>query len=163
MCVIIPIINRFLHWLVIGIISPVLVLLLLSKSISIENVGIFMAIMSVSAVAFELQSGVLSDIFGRYLFSILLQIAGYMIVLWTDTFIGLTNGFYLSGTARAFSSGPIESNYIDAYIDTHGKERLHTLISAMYVAESKWRTVCQVRFPPVRRMSRAFVPCRNAC
>jgi MFS family permease len=115
------------------------VLLLLSKGVPIENVGILMAVMSASVVAFELPSGVLSDLLGRkriYLFSILLQITGYVIVLWTDAFIGLTIGFFLAGVARAFSSGSIESNYIDAYIGTHGKEKLHTLISSMYVAEA---------------------------
>jgi len=57
-------------------------------------------------------------------------------VLWIDTFIGLVIGFCLFGTARAFSSGSIESNYIDAYISSNGREKLHTLISAMNIAEA---------------------------
>lgn len=136
---IVPVLNRFLHWGAVGLISPVLVLLVMSKGVPVESVGLVLAISSATVVLFELPSGVLSDLIGRrrvYLISLIIGIASEAAILLARGRLGLCLGFALYGVSRAFSSGSIESTYIDDYIARHGKERLHTLITAMGLGET---------------------------
>jgi DHA1 family quinolone resistance protein-like MFS transporter len=132
-------INRFLHWSVVGLLSPVLVLMIMSKGVGEESIGLVMAAMSATVVILELPSGVLSDLIGRrrvYLASILLAIAALTALYFSRGPAGLVLGFVLYGASRAFSSGSIESSYIDDFLARKGKERLHSLIAAMNVGEA---------------------------
>ena len=136
---VVPVVNRFLHWSAVGILSPVLVLLIMSKGIPVETVGIVMALSSASIAILELPSGILSDLIGRrrvYLLSILLAIAALSAIYLARGAAGLCLGFVLYGASRAFSSGSIEAAYVDDYIARNGKEKLHSLISAMSVGEA---------------------------
>jgi DHA1 family quinolone resistance protein-like MFS transporter len=122
--ILVPVLNRFLHWSVIGILSPVLVLLIMSRGIAVETVGLVMALMSASIVLLELPSGILSDLIGRkkvYLLSIVIAIIALSIVSLSRGMIGIGVGFVLYGASRAFSSGSIESTYIDDFIARNGK------------------------------------------
>ncbi|HAP43231.1 MAG: hypothetical protein A2087_05460 [Spirochaetes bacterium GWD1_61_31] len=132
-------VNRFLHWAVVGIISPVLVLMLLSRQVPLELVGVIMALMSLGVVVFELPSGILSDLIGRkrvYLLSLGISLAALALLLALDGLVVLCLGFGLYGVARAFASGSIESAFIDAFIRQRGKDKLHTLITVMNCGEA---------------------------
>jgi len=135
----IPFINRFLHWAVVGLISPILVLMIMSKGAPLEGVGVAMAAMSLSVVVLELPSGVLSDLIGRrrvYLASIAIAITGYAVMFAADRFSVVCVAVTLYGASRAFSSGSIEALYIDSFIARRGKERLHSLVAAMNAGET---------------------------
>ena len=135
----IPFVNRFLHWAVVGVMSPILVLMIMSKSVSVEGAGIVLAAMSAAVILCELPSGVLSDLMGRrrvYLVSIAIATSGYTLMLGADGFAWVAVAAALYGVSRAFSTGSIEALYIDAFIERHGKERLHSLMTAMGVAET---------------------------
>lgn len=135
----IPFVNRFLHWSVVGLVSPVLVLMIMSKGVPLGSAGLVMAAMSAAVVTFELPSGLLSDLAGRrrvYLLSIAIAMAGYAMMLGAEGFLGVTVAATLYGVSRAFSSGSIEALYIDAFIEKRGKERLPALMTAMGVAEA---------------------------
>lgn len=135
----IPFINRFLHWAVVGLISPILVLMIMSKGAPLEGVGVAMAAMSLSVVVLELPSGVLSDLIGRrrvYLASLAIATAGYAVMLVADRFSVVCVAVTLYGASRAFSSGSIEALYIDSFIAKRGKDRLHTLVAAMNAGEA---------------------------
>jgi MFS family permease len=126
--------NRFLHWFTVGVGTTVMILLMLSKGGSVETVGLVVAIYSGFVIIFEFPSGVLSDIVGQkkiYLFSLGLSIFGYSIVLATQGLLWLLVGFSLYGIARAFSSGSVETIFINDYIGKHGKENLHKLMSVL--------------------------------
>lgn len=132
-------INRFLHWSVIGVISPVLVLIIMSKGVSLELVGIAMALISVTVFTLELPSGVLADMIGRkrvYLVSILVAVCGYSLMLFVGSFVGVCAALVLYGVSRAFSSGSIEAYYIDRFIAKAGMEKLPSLISVMNAGET---------------------------
>jgi len=136
---IVPVLNRFLHWGAVGIISPVLVLLVMSKGVPVESVGLVLAFSSAIVVLLELPSGVLSDLIGRrrvYLISLLAGIASKAAIFLARGTLGLYVGFGLYGISRAFSSGSIEATYIDDYIARRGKEGLHKLIAAMSLGET---------------------------
>jgi MFS family permease len=126
--------NRFLHWFTVGVSTTVMVLLMLSKGGSVENVGLVTAVYSGFVILFEFPSGVLSDLVGQkkmYLFSLGLSILGYSIVLATSGLPWLIVGFSCYGVARAFSSGSVETIFINDYIQKHGKENLHRLMAGL--------------------------------
>ncbi|MDX9958330.1 MAG: MFS transporter [Clostridia bacterium] len=126
--------NRFLHWFTVGISTTVMVLLMLSKGGSVETIGLVVAIYSGFVIIFEFPSGVLSDIVGQkkiYLFSLGLSMLGYSIVLATSGLLWLLVGFSFYGIARAFSSGSVETIFINDYIRKHGKENLHKLMGVL--------------------------------
>jgi len=134
----VPFINRLLHWFVTGVSTTVLSLMMLSKGCSLETLGLVMAIASLFVVVFEFPSGILSDMVGQkkvYLFSLTISIVGYAVILMTNSFLGLMVGFSFYGIARAFSSGSVEALFINNYIRIEGKEKLHTLISWMNSGE----------------------------
>ena len=135
----IPFVNRFLHWSVVGIVSPILVLMVMSKGVSLGNAGLVMAVMSAAVVTCELPSGVLSDLVGRrrvYLLSIAIAIIGYVLMLGAEGLLEVSVAASLYGVSRAFSSGSIEALYIDAFIEKRGKDRLHVLMTTMGIAET---------------------------
>lgn len=132
-------INRFLHWSVVGVISPVLVLMIMSKGVGLELVGVAMALLSLTVFALELPSGVLSDMIGRkrvYLVSIAVAACGYALMLFVDKVIGVCVALALYGASRAFSSGSIEAHYIDSFIARYGKDKLPALVSVMNAGET---------------------------
>ena len=136
---IIPFLNRLLHWLAVGIGTTVMSLMILSKGNSVETIGIIVAVYSSVVVVLEFPSGVLSDMIGRkriYLISIVFSILGYGILVQARGFVAVLAGFTFYGASRAFSSGSIEAIYINDYIKTEGKENLHKLISAMSSGET---------------------------
>ncbi len=136
---IIPFLNRFLHWMVMGIMTTVMSLMILSRGVSIENLGIIGAIVSIIVVLLEFPSGILSDSIGRkriYLISIGFSLAARFILIWAEGFMPILFGFALYAVSRAFSSGSIEAVYINDYINVHGKENLHKLMSVISAGET---------------------------
>jgi MFS family permease len=112
--------------------------MMLSKGCTIDTLGLVAAIASLSIVVFEFPSGILSDLVGQkkiYLFALLVSIAGYAVILMTNSVLGLVAGFSLYGIGRAFSSGSVEALFINNYIRKEGKEKLHILISWMNSGE----------------------------
>ena len=133
------VINRFFHWMVIGVISPVMVLMIISKGVSLESVGFIMAILSIFVVLFEVPSGIISDRIGRktiYLISLAVFIVSFVVIMLSRGFWLIAVGFSLFGLARAFSSGSIESDFIDHYLIEHGEGQLHKIITGMGLGET---------------------------
>ncbi len=136
---VLPLLNRFLHWMVVGIITPVLALLILSKGVSLAEVGLVIALSSACVVVFEIPSGVLSDRWGRkavYLLSLAISFSALAVMFLGRGPAWMAAGFALYGVARAFSSGSIESDFIDRHIETRGEDSLHSLIAGMNAAEA---------------------------
>jgi len=137
--VIYPFINRFLHWFSTGLMIPVLVLMLLSKGVPLQQAGFVLACMSVVMVTMELPSGILSDLLGRkkiYLLSISISLLAVSLLLFSSGLLFMCAAFAAHGLARALSSGSIESSFIDAWIRKQGKEKLHSLVTVMNIGEA---------------------------
>lgn len=135
----VPFINRFLHWFVVGISTTVLSLMMLSKGCSLDTLGLVTGLYSLCIVVFEFPSGVIADLIGQkkiYVLSLLFSILGYSIVLATDSLGWLFVGFSFYGLARAFSSGSVEVLFINRFIRENGKENLHALMSVLGSGET---------------------------
>ena len=139
MNLVIPFFIRFLHWSVVGILTTVMTLLILSKGLGLAEVGLVVASFSAVVILLEFPSGVLSDRLGRrtvYLLSIGVAIAASATLIFAGGFWSVTLGFCLFGVARALSSGSIESDFIDRHIECHGQAALPGLMTVMGVGET---------------------------
>lgn len=136
---VLPFINRALNWMVTGLMSSVMTLMIMSKGISLASLGLLSASYSIIIVALEFPSGIISDIVGRkkvYLIALGFSLAARIVLLGSTGFLPVFAGFALYGASRAFSSGSIESLYINRYIEARGKAELHKLMSAMNAGET---------------------------
>lgn len=110
--------NQGLHWFIIGLIFPVMILYILDKGLGIFEAGVVMASYSAAAILLELPTGGLADGIGRkrvYLLSLVVMLIGSLVFLFAVGFASLLLGALLLGTARALSSGSIDAWFIDEF------------------------------------------------
>lgn len=135
----IPFLNRFFHWLVVGIMTTVLSLSLLSRGAGLGELGLMLGVYSLVVALLELPSGMLSDLLGRkriYLLSLILSALGYLCLIPARGFLALLGGLILIGTARAFSSGSVESLFISQELAREGGGQLDRLLRIMGLGET---------------------------
>ena len=131
-------VNRFLHWFTVGIITTILTLTFISKGVAVENVAFITTVASIVILTLEFPSGVLSDYLGRkkiYLFSLVFSISSIAILILANSFFAVVISFVVYGIGRAFSSGSIESFFIDEHIEQKGKDKMHQILTTMQSAE----------------------------
>ena len=111
--------NQSFHWLMTGLLIPVLTLLLLKKGLSLFQVGIALGVYSGFAILFELPTGGLADSIGRkrvYLISLVVSFSAMTCLLFAQGFSALLIfGFMLMGAARALSSGTLDAWFVDEF------------------------------------------------
>lgn len=105
-----------LRWLPVGFTTPLLVLLQLSRGLTLGQVGITMACFGATTALLELPTGGLADAVGRrpvLVASSVLGIVVFGLMLVADG-LGLWIAIkLLAGAARALDSGPLEAWYVD--------------------------------------------------
>ena len=97
-----------------------LVLLLTARGATVQTASLFIGISSTVIILAEFPSGVFADLFGRkrsFLVSMLLQIAGFSLLLVARTPAVLAAVMVLYGLSRAFASGSLEALAIDEVED----------------------------------------------
>jgi MFS family permease len=124
--------NQFLHWFIIGISFPVLILILLEKGIDLFGAGTALACYSATTILLELPTGGLADTIGRkrtYLLSCMFSLfAGFaLIVSWDLLTAALALVIY--GIARALSSGTMDAWFVDEYKKEHGEQGLQKALA----------------------------------
>ena len=105
-----------LRWLPIGFMTPLLVLLQLSRGLTLGQVGITMACYGATTAVLELPTGGLADAVGRrpvLLASSVLGIVVFGFMLVADGLALWIAVKMLAGAARALDSGPLEAWYVD--------------------------------------------------
>jgi len=111
-------VNQTVHWFIVGLTFPVLVLLLMEKGLDIAQAGMAMAAYSATIILLELPTGGLADSIGRkrtYLVAIAIQMAGGLALLLSFDLLTVVAATVVMGTARAFSSGSMEAWFVDEY------------------------------------------------
>ncbi|MEV0596580.1 MFS transporter [Nonomuraea cavernae] len=115
----------FLTWLPVGLMMPVMVLLMTSRGLSLAQVGLVTTVFSAVTIALELPTGGLADVVGRR--KVLALSAGFtvaalvMMAMSTTVWMFLVTGV-LKGVARALSSGPATSWYVDTLHEIEGRD-----------------------------------------
>ncbi len=110
--------NQGMHWFALGTIIPVLILVQLDRGFNLAEIGIAMAVMSVTVLSLELPTGGLADAVGRkrvYMISVIFSLAGYILILFASLFWHLVIIAIFLGIGRALSSGTIDAWFIDEH------------------------------------------------
>ncbi len=122
-----------LRWLPTGILIPISVLLMLSRGLSLTEIGIAFSAQGFVVLALELPTGGLSDSLGRRPVLILACVVG-LVSLGTlylahslPMFIAAAA---LQGVFRALDSGPLEAWYVDATLASDPEARIETGLGA---------------------------------
>ena len=122
-----------------GILLPVLSLLLLDKGLSLSNLAVVLGIYALTVVILELPTGIVADIWGRkkvFCLSQAVSVISFSIILFGRGIFILCIGMIFYGLSRALSSGSFDALFIDWYIDTFGKEKIHKITTRLSVLEA---------------------------
>ena len=106
-----------LRWLPTGLLIPVIVLLALSRGLSLTEIGLIFGIQGLVVLALELPTGGLSDALGRRPILILASLVGLVslgLLYIADSVALFAASLALQGVFRALDSGPLEAWYVDA-------------------------------------------------
>lgn len=115
-----------LRWLPTGLLIPVMVLLPLSRGLSLTQIGLVFSVQGLVVLALELPTGGLSDALGRRPVLILASLVALMslAVLYVAHSVPMfVASLALQGVYRALDSGPLEAWYVDATLaaDPHAR------------------------------------------
>jgi MFS family permease len=114
--------DRFLvltamRWLPTGLLIPVMVLLALSRGLSLTEIGFIFSLQGLVVLFLELPTGGLSDALGRrpvLILASLVAIASLGLLYVADSVPLFAASTILQGVFRALDSGPLEAWYVDA-------------------------------------------------
>ncbi|MEI6797054.1 MAG: MFS transporter [Methanomassiliicoccales archaeon] len=126
------IVNQFLHWFIVGISFPVLILILLEKGIDLFGAGTIMACYSATTIILELPTGGLADTIGRkktYLISTCFALCAAVALLISWDLVTGALALIIYGVARALSSGSMDAWFVDEYKKAHGEEGLQKALA----------------------------------
>ena len=105
-----------LRWLPVGLTTPVMVLLALSRGLTLAEVGLLFTAHGVVVLALELPTGGLADVLGRrpvIVAGALLHLASCAAFAVADGLPGFLVAVLLVGLGRTLDSGPLEAWYVD--------------------------------------------------
>lgn len=119
----IPLTKRFalqqgLHWMIVGLIIPVLTLLFQAHGLNLAEIGIIMAVWVGTTAILEIPLGSVADHFGRrsiYLMSLLMNIIGCTLLYFADSFEWLLMASVILGASRAVYSGTLDAWFYDRF------------------------------------------------
>jgi predicted MFS family arabinose efflux permease len=108
-----------LRWFQTGLLIPIFTLLMLSRGLSLVDIGIVVSISGLVILVLELPTGGLSDALGRrptLLLAYLFALAGLVALFLAESLAGFVVSGVLTAIFRALDSGPLEAWFVD---ETH--------------------------------------------
>lgn len=109
-------IQQALHWMSVGIIIPVIVLLQQHKGLSLVQIGSVMGLYGIVIMLLEVPTGSLADLIGRkrvYLLSSAFKLSMMAILISSSSYLPVLVAFLLYGVSRALDSGSLDAWYVD--------------------------------------------------
>jgi predicted MFS family arabinose efflux permease len=106
-----------LRWFQTGLLIPVIVLLMVSRGLSLVEIGLVGSVQGIVILVLELPTGGLSDSLGRrptLLLAYVFALAGLAMLYVADSVGGFVLATTLTAIFRALDSGPLEAWYVDA-------------------------------------------------
>ncbi|MEI8593175.1 MFS transporter [Photobacterium sp. Hal280] len=129
-------IQQCLHWTIVGIMIPVLILIFQSRGLSLMDIGIVMAVWIGSTALLEIPLGGVADTYGRrktYLISLLVNILGCIVLYFADGLPLILIAAMLLGTAKAVYSGTLDAWFYDSFRRQPGQQSFHSAIATINV------------------------------
>jgi MFS transporter, DHA1 family, tetracycline resistance protein len=122
-----------LRWFPVGLVVPVLVLLPLSRGLTLAQAGLAASLQGFVVLLLELPTGGLADSWGRR--PVLAVAAGVsatalLVLAFADSFALFAAAYVLQGVYRALDSGPLEAWYVDAALAADPTTKLEKGLSA---------------------------------
>lgn len=105
-----------LRWLPVGLVAPLLILIFLSREVSLAQVGPVIAAYSLVTLLAEIPTGGMADAYGRrrvLVASSLLNVGFFAMLLWLDGVAVMALAGAIGGASRALDSGPLEAWFVD--------------------------------------------------
>lgn len=129
--------QQSVHWMMVGLLIPVITLIFQSKGLNLQQIGFVMAAWIGSTTLLEIPLGSLADTYGRrgtYLVSLLLNSLGCFVLYLANevTFVFLAAA--LLGASRAVYSGTLDAWFYDAFHQAQGKQTYHSALAKINVA-----------------------------
>jgi MFS family permease len=109
----------FLRWFATALPMALMVLLFQARGMTLFQIGLLMGLHSATIVVLELPTGGVADAIGRKRAALLAQslfLASTVVFLASFSFLALTAGVVLMGTARALASGALDAWFVDALL-----------------------------------------------
>jgi len=122
-----------LRWLPAGLIIPISVLFMLSRGLSLTEIGIAFAAQGFVVLALELPTGGLSDSLGRrpvLILASLVGLASLALLFQAHSLPMFVAASALQGVYRALDSGPLEAWYVDATLASDPNARIEAGLGA---------------------------------
>lgn len=122
-----------LRWFQSGLLIPILVLLMVSRGLSLVEIGLVGAVQGVIVLVLELPTGGLSDSLGRrptLVLAYVFAVAGLAMLYVADSVAGFVAATALTAIFRALDSGPLEAWYVDATHAVNPEARIESGLSA---------------------------------
>ncbi|MFS1887929.1 MFS transporter [Vibrio lentus] len=111
-------IQQYLHWTVVGLLIPVIILIFQSRGLNLTEVGIVMAVWIGSTTILEIPVGGLADTIGRkktYSYSLVLTLLGCLNLLYANSLSSILISAMFLGASRAVYSGTLDAWFYDAF------------------------------------------------
>jgi predicted MFS family arabinose efflux permease len=122
-----------LRWLPTGLLIPISVLLMLSRGLSLTEIGIGFSVQGFVVLALELPTGGLSDSLGRrpvLILASLVALVSLAVLIVADTLPLFALAMLLQGVFRALDSGPLEAWFVDATLAADPDARIESGLGA---------------------------------
>ncbi len=106
-----------LRWFQSGLLIPIITLLMVSRGLSLVEIGLVASVQGIVVLLLELPTGGLSDSLGRrptLLLAYVFAVAGLAALYVADSVGGFVLATALTAIFRALDSGPLEAWYVDA-------------------------------------------------
>lgn len=137
----IPLTKRFavqqgLHWMIVGLMIPVLTLLLQSHGLDLAKIGIIMAVWIGTTAILEIPLGSIADQFGRraiYLMSLLMNIVGCALLYFAYNFEWLLIASMVLGASRAVYSGTLDAWFYERFQQLTTNGNYHTELAKVNI------------------------------
>lgn len=122
-----------LRWFPTGLLIPISVLFLLSRGLTLVEIGLVSSVQGLVVLFLELPTGGLSDALGRRPVLILSRgvgIVSLVVLVLANSVAVFAVSRVLQGIFRALDSGPLEAWYVDATLDADPETRLEPGLGA---------------------------------
>ena len=111
-------IHQTLHWLCLGIIIPVFILIQQSKGLDLLQIGTAMAAFGTTIIVLEIPTGSLADIHGRkriYLIATAIYLLSMILLIFASSFITVVAVLIVYAVSKALNSGSMAAWFVDEF------------------------------------------------